>query len=88
VSNNTKEKDIQTLTPERLDFVYRLKVINSEIEEIKNSIYNILYKDKEQISDKERKDYMKLTIKLDSLIKEQDSLYKKKEEYILKKYKL
>ena len=80
MSDNMKEKDIRTLIAERLDFICRLKVIDSEIKEIKNSIYNILYKDREQIFDKEREDYIKLTIKLDALIKEQDSLYGKKED--------
>lgn len=73
-----EEKDIRTLIAERLDFICQLKVKNSEVKEIKNSIYNILCK--EQISDKERENYIKLTIELDALIKEQDSLYNKKED--------
>lgn len=73
-----KEKDIKKLIAERLDFICQLKAINSEITETKNLISNIIYK--EQISDKDREDYIELTIKLDALIKEQDSLYNKKED--------
>ena len=74
-----EEKDIRTLIAERLDVICQLKTINPEITKTKNSISNIIYKDREQISDKEREDYIELTIKLDALIKEQDSLYNKKE---------
>lgn len=73
-----KEKDTKKIIAERLDIICQLKVINSKITETKNSISNIIYK--EQISNKDREEYIELTIKLDTLIKEQDSLYNKKED--------
>lgn len=68
------DNNIRKLIAERLDVNRELSVIYHKIREIKDLIYDIRYK--EQIDDKDREEYIELTLKFDVLTKKQDSLYK------------
>ncbi len=68
------DNNIQSLIEERFDINRKLSTIYHEIKEIKDLIWDIRYKP--EISDEDREEYIKLTLKFDTLHKEQDSLYK------------
>ena len=68
------DNNIQKLIGERFDINRKLSAIYHEIKEIKDLIWDIRYKP--EISDEDREEYIKLTLKFDTLHKEQDSLYK------------